>query len=251
LREVNQELDSFVYTASHDLRAPLRGIASFASFLEEDYLAKLDAQGRDYLNEIRKGAKKMSDLIDDLLALSRISRIKNPYEMVNINEMMTSVLERIKFDIQQHQATVIVQPNIPLICCDRIKMAEVFLNLVNNAIKFASKIPDQHPRVEITYARDRAHHKFAVKDNGIGIDPKYQKQIFGIFKRLHTDKEYEGTGAGLSIIHRVITDHGGDIWIDSELGKGATFYFTIPADLKPGEAGPSAGEAGEEDERRG
>ena len=234
LREVNQELDSFVYTASHDLRAPLRGIASFASFLEEDYKGKLDDQGRDYLNEIRKGATKMSDLIDDLLTLSRISRIKNPYEVVDIKELLAGVLGRIKFDIEQNQAQVVVPENIPPVCCDRIKMAEVFLNLINNAIKFSSKIPAQHPRVEVGYSSEGVFHRFSVKDNGIGIDPKYHKQIFGIFKRLHTDKEYEGTGAGLSIIKRVIDDHGGEIRIDSQVGAGATFYFTIPMDLKPG-----------------
>jgi len=242
LREVNQELDSFVYTASHDLRAPLRGIASFASFLEEDYREKLDEQGRDYINEIRKGAKKMNDLIEDLLTLSRISRIKNPYEVVNINQMITGVLERIKFDITHNKAEIIIQPNIPSICCDRIKMAEVFLNLINNAIKFSSKVPNQHPRIEVGYVPDGAYHKFFVKDNGIGIDPKYHSQVFGIFKRLHTDKEYEGTGAGLSIIKRVVDDHQGEIWIDSQLGKGATFYFKIPADLKPGEKPGQDGE---------
>lgn len=236
LREVNQELDRFVYTASHDLRAPLRGIASFATFLEEDYKQKLDATGKDYLEEIRKGATKMNALIEDLLTLSRISRIKNPYEMVDVRKLIDSVLDRIKFDIQQNRVEIVLPDQLPNICCDRIKMAEVFLNLVNNAIKFSSKEPQgDHPRVEIGYTAQGIDHVFFVKDNGIGIDPKYHEQIFGIFKRLHTDKEYEGTGAGLSIMKRIIDDHGGKVWIESQLGQGAKFCFTIPRDLKVGE----------------
>ncbi|MFH1359737.1 MAG: ATP-binding protein [Candidatus Omnitrophota bacterium] len=231
LKKVNQELDSFVYTASHDLRAPLRGIASFATFLEEDYKNKLDDEGKGYIDEIRKGATKMNALIEDLLSLSRISRIKNPYEDVPIRPLIDSVLERIKVDIQKEKVRLIIAENLPTVYCDRIKMAEVFLNLINNAIKFSSKNNKDHPQVEIGYMAEDDHHKFFVKDNGIGIDPKYHEQIFGIFKRLHTDKEYEGTGAGLSIIKRVIDDHHGKIWIESKLGQGAAFFFTIPKNL--------------------
>jgi signal transduction histidine kinase len=232
LEQVNKELDSFVYTASHDLRAPLRGISSFASFLEEDYKDKLDKEGKDYLREIREGTDRMNQLIEDLLMLSRISRIKNPYEDVNINELLTSVIKRIEFDIKEKKVDLRIQPDMPTIRCDRIKMNEVFLNLINNAIKFSAKNNKDNPKVEVGYALEEGNHKFYVKDNGIGIDPKYHSQLFGIFKRLHTAKEYEGTGAGLSIVKRVIDDHGGKVWIDSQEGKGATFYFTIPKDLK-------------------
>ncbi len=232
LREVNAELDSFVYTASHDLRAPLRGIASFASFLEEDYKDKLDEQGREYLEEIHKGAAKMDALIEDLLTLSRISRIKNPYEDVDMNQLIPDILDRIKFDIKQHNVEVQIQPNLPTVYCDRIKISEVFLNLINNGIKFSSKNVTERPRIEVGCVEEGEVYKFYVKDNGIGIDPRYHDQIFGIFKRLHTDKEYEGTGAGLSIVKRIVEDHGGRIWVESEVGKGACFYFTIPKDLK-------------------
>jgi len=225
---VNEELDSFVYTASHDLRAPLRAISSFATFLEEDYSDKLDDEGKDYLDEIKKGASKMSSLIDDLLQLSRISRIKNPYEDVNMKAMIEGVVDRIKFDIQEKKVELTIQENIPVVFCDKIKMQEVFLNLINNAIKFSSKNEKENPRVEIGCLEEGQNHKFFVKDNGIGIDPKHHSQIFGIFRRLHTDKEYEGTGAGLSIID----GHKGEIWIESEVGRGATFFFTIPKTLK-------------------
>jgi len=232
LKLVNQELDSFVYTASHDLRAPLRGIASFATFLEEDYKDKLDEQGKDYLNEIRKAATKMNDLIEDLLLLSRISRIKNPYEDVAINDIVNTVRERIKHDIKEKNVDLVISKSLPVVRCDRIKMTEVFQNFINNAIKFSSKNNKQRPRVEVGYVDEGDQHKFFIKDNGIGIDPKYHDQIFGIFKRLHTDKEYEGTGAGLSIIKRVIDDHQGKIWVESEVGHGATFCFTIPKNLE-------------------
>ncbi len=228
LENVNRELDNFSYTASHDLRAPLRAISSFASFLEEDYVDKLDDEGRDYLAEIRKGADRMSKLTEDLLALSRISRIKNPYENVNVNDLLNSIKQRIKTDIEENRVNLEIQEDIPIVKCDRIKIGEVFLNLINNAIKFSAKNNKENPRVQVGCIVNKEFYQFFVKDNGIGIDPKYHKQVFGIFKRLHTDREYEGTGAGLSIVKRVVDDHGGRIWIESGLGKGAVFYFTIP-----------------------
>ena len=235
LEEANRELDSFTHTVSHDLQAPLRGVASFAAFLEEDYKDKLDGEAQEYLKEIRGGTARMSNLIKDLLALSRISRIKNPFEKVDINELVEAVRKRIEFDINKHKVELRVQKNLPAIVCDRIKLTEVFLNLINNAIKFSSK-QEKPPVVEVSYYDDGQFHKFSVKDNGIGIDPKYHDQIFGIFKRLHTADEFEGSGAGLGIVKKVIDDHGGKVWVESEAGKGTTFLFTIPKDLKVSEA---------------
>ncbi len=232
LESVNKELDSFVYTASHDLRAPLRGISSFATFLKSGYQDKLDEKGVHYLNRISMGVQRMTQLIDDLLALSRISRQKNPFEVTNINDLLKAVLDRIEFDIQEHNVDIIIQKNIPEVNCDRIKMTEVFLNLINNGIKFSSKENSGNPKIEVGYEDDGEYHRFLVKDNGIGIEPQYHEQIFGIFKRLHDVSEYEGTGAGLSIVKRVIDDHQGRIWIESELGKGAAFCFTIPKDVE-------------------
>jgi len=232
LEKVNQELDSFVYTASHDLRAPLRGIASFAEFLKEDYNSKLDAEGQDYVDEIQKGAKRLTTLIEDLLTLSRISRIKNPYESVKTGELVAEIVERIKFDVQEHKVDLKVQPDMPAVYCDRIKIGEVFLNLINNAIKFSSKNTKENPRVEVGWTDDSDVYKFFVRDNGIGIDPKFHDQIFGIFKRLHTEKEYAGSGAGLSIVKRVVDDHLGKVWVESQPGQGSTFFFTVPKNLK-------------------
>jgi len=228
LEEANRELDNFVYTVSHDLRAPLRGIDGLADILEQDYAGKFDHQGKDYLTKIRKGAVRMKQLIDDLLTLSRISRIKNPYEDVDMNELVNSIISRIEFDIKQHKVELNIASNLPVMYCDRIKMQEVLLNLISNAIKFSSKNKDINPRVEVGYNDRNEAHEFYVKDNGIGIDKKYHEEIFGIYKRLHTQEEYEGTGAGLSIVKRIIDDHKGNIWIDSEPSKGAAFFFTIP-----------------------
>lgn len=232
LQKANKELDSFVYTVSHDLRAPLRGIASFSSFLEEDCKEKLGEEGRDHLKEIREGTNRMSKLIDDLLALSRISRIKNPFEDTDMNALVQSVIKQIEFDIKEKKVDLKIQADLPTVKCDGIKMKEVFLNLINNAVKFSSKNNKERPRVEVGCSDNAGFFEFFVKDNGIGIDPKYHEQIFEIFKRLHTVTEYSGTGAGLSIVKRIIDDHDGRIWIESESGKGACFYFTIPKDLK-------------------
>jgi len=232
LKKVNLELDSFVYTASHDLRAPLRGIASFASILKEDYEDKLDQEGVEYLDRINKGTQRLSHLIDDLLTLSRISRLETPYEKVEIVEILNDILARVEFDIKETKTEIVIQESMPTIMCNKTKLGEVFLNLVNNAIKFSSKNNVEGPRVEIGYKSTDKYHEFYVKDNGIGIDPEFHDQAFKLFQQLNKSKEYEGTGAGLSIVRRVIEDHEGEIRIDSDVGHGATFYFTIPKDLK-------------------
>jgi signal transduction histidine kinase len=232
LEKANKELDSFVYTASHDLRAPLRAISSFASFLEEDYKDKLDDEGKSNIKEIIDGASRMNKLIEDLLTLSRITRIQNPYEDVNINTLVTAVLKQIEFNLKEQNVDVKVLEYLPTVHCDRIKISTVFLNLISNAAKFSSKNNKEKPAVEVGFEDTDKAYKFFVKDNGIGIDPQYHKQIFGIFKRLHSAEEYDGTGAGLSIVKRIIDDHSGDIWVESEVGKGARFCFTIPKALE-------------------
>ena len=231
LKKVNLELDSFVYTASHDLRAPLRAISSFASFLEEDNEDQLDETGRDHLLEIRKGVGRITRLIDDLLMLSRMSRVQNPYENVDMNQLVKNAEDRIEFDFKEKGAEFYIPPNLPTVYCDCIKVEEVFVNLLDNAVKFSSK--NNHvPKVELGYRETKVEHEFHVADNGIGIEPRFHVQIFELFKRLHTQEEYEGTGAGLSIVKRIIEDHKGRIWVESELGKGAKFIFTIPKNLE-------------------
>lgn len=242
LEKVNKELDSFVYSASHDLRAPLRAISSFATFMEEDLGDRLDAVGSGHLSEIRKGVDRMNRLIEDLLVLSRVSRIKNPYEKVDMQLLIDGIKERLNFDIQKNNVDFRIQGRMPVIECDRIKFEMVFQNLINNAIKFSSKVEGRVPLVDVGYEDHGDSHAFYVRDNGIGIAKQYHDQIFAIFKRLHTEKEYEGTGAGLTIVKRIVDDHGGRVWVDSDLAQGATFYFEIPKNLVPS-AVPLKGEA--------
>ena len=234
LERVNLELDSFVYIASHDLRTPLRAIACFANFLQRDYFERLDDQGKDYLEEIMQSAVKMSQLIEDLLTLSRVSRVNNPYERVDLKALMASVAQRLDMDIRQTGAELRIQDGLPELFCDRIKMTEVLVNLVSNAVKFSSKREGTKPVVEVGWADRGEFYEIFVKDNGIGISPQYHGQIFDMFRRLHSNEEYEGTGAGLHIVKRVVEGHGGTVRVESELGQGAKFILLMPkADRAP------------------
>ena len=232
LEKVNRELDKFVHIASHDLRAPLRAIGSFASILQNNIREKLDPESADYLKEIILGTQRMSELLDDLLTLSRISKIANPFEAVDIRELIERVKKRLQMDIEQSNALIAIHEPMPVIHCDRIKMTEVFANLINNAIKHSSRIPGDRPKIEVGVTSQQDQHEFFAKDNGIGIDPQRHTQIFDMFKRLHGNDQYEGTGAGLYVVKTIVEAHGGKIWVESQVGQGAAFYFTVPKDLK-------------------
>lgn len=236
LEKVNKELDNFAHTVSHDIRSPLMGIMGYGTIIKSQYAGQFDERGQKAIDGILKGVNRLNAMIDDLLALTRLARVRNPYEHVDMGHLITTVLDRIEFKIKEHRAVVRVPDNLPLIYCDRIKIGEVFLNLVNNAIKFSSKNPHADPEVVIGYELVEGAHRFSVKDNGIGIAPENHEAVFEIFKRVDNHGEFEGTGAGLSIVQTVILDHGGKVWVESELGRGATFYFTIPDDLKPAKA---------------
>jgi signal transduction histidine kinase len=232
LETANFELDCFVYTVSHDLQAPLRAIDAYIHFIQEDALEKMNRQGKEYVEQIQKSVKSMQNLITDLLSLSRITRIKNPYTHCAIQEVIIKVVSRLQHDLQRTKSQLILPKDLPIIKCDAIKMTEVFANLFHNAIKFSSKNEEHLPRVELGYLEEKEQHHFWVKDNGIGIDPKFQNKIFLLFRKLHPDTEFEGTGAGLSIVKRIIEEHKGKIWVESEQGKGATFHFTVSKNLR-------------------
>ncbi|MEK9149240.1 MAG: ATP-binding protein, partial [Candidatus Desantisbacteria bacterium] len=202
---------------------------SFSQFLLEDYADKLDETGKDYLKRLSASANRMKSLIDDLLALSRISRIKNPYTSVDANKLVKEVLKQLKPIIEEKNVKVEIDDELPFIYCDEVKIKEVFHNLISNAVKYNVQ---KQPRIEIGIEERLvdgiSQSVFFVKDNGIGIEEKYFEEIFGIFKRLHLKDEYGGgTGAGLAIVKRVITDHGGHVWVKSTPGQGSTFYFSI------------------------
>lgn len=227
LQRANLELDSYIYMANHDLKTPLRNIFFHADFLEEDCREKLSENEKKYLFKIKESAKRMDKTIEGLFLFSRLSKIKSVREVVNVNELLDAVLKRIEFDIQRLNVKIIIQENMPIIFCYRIKMSEVFLNLISNAIQFSST-DRKNPEIHIGCDIKKDQIEFYVKDNGIGIDPQYHQRIFEVFEYLNSDGQYHGVGLGLSIAKRIIENHDGKIWVESALGKGATFYFSIP-----------------------
>ncbi len=231
LEKINQELDRFVHTVSHDIRSPLMGIAWYADFLKTHHYANLDKKGQDSINGVCRGVDRSNALINDLLALTRISRIRNPYQEVSTASMLEDLVATLDYKIKQNRVDLHIDSTMPTIICDPIKLKEVFLNLMTNAIKFSSGRPDVQPKVTITTLNHADHYEFIIKDNGIGIPPEHHEDIFAMFKRLDVSEKYEGTGAGLSIVKSVIDDHGGKVWVISEQGHGSEFHFTIPKKL--------------------
>lgn len=223
LKMVNQELESFTYTASHDLKEPLRGIETFSQFLLEDYQDRMDDDGKDYLKRIGAGAARMRNLIDDLLALSRVSRIHNPYESIDSGELVKDAVKRLKAVLEERGIRITVDDELPHVFCDTTKMKEVFYNLIANAMKYNDK---EDPSVEVGFKDGEA---FFVKDNGKGIEEEYIDSVFQPFKRGAAAKRNDGgSGVGLALVKKIIEEHGGRIWVESTVGKGSTFCFTLP-----------------------
>lgn len=228
LKAAQKEMDEYTYVISHDLKEPLRGIDAFSKFLVDDYAGKFDEEGRHRLDVIRQSALRMQRLINDLLKFSRMGQQKMPMAPVGLNAMLMHVRVNLQYALDAKKADLHVD-KLPTVVCDATAMTEVFHNLISNAIKYNDK-PD--PVVEVG-CEERANaesgapeYLFWVRDNGVGIKPEYYEKIFQIFQRLHRDAE--GTGIGLTIVKRVVEWHGGRIWVESEVGKGTTFYFTLP-----------------------
>lgn len=220
-----REMDDFLHVVSHDLKEPLRAVEAFAGFLLEDYAPFLDEQGKRYTQFLKSSAVRMKDLIHDLLALASISRKCPNLQRVDLNEVVEQAINDLAYAIEQKQAQVHRTGLLPTVVADRTRMGELFKNLLSNAIKFNTASP---PQVEIAVEEQEGLYLFSVKDNGIGIDPRYHEQIFGLFERLHRQEEFEGSGAGLAICKKVIESGGGRIWVESEPGKGSTFFFSLP-----------------------
>ena len=220
------ELDAFTYSVSHDLKEPLRALEAFSQFMLEDCADRLDEQGREYLLRLANAAVRMKKLIDDLLTLSRASRESRRRTQVDVGRLVRDVVERMSSTVEGRGATVAVEDGLPDVLADPPRVEEVFANLLGNALKFNES---KRPSVKIgVRAIEGGMAAFYVQDNGIGIDPQYHERIFGIFQRLHRREEYEGTGAGLAIVKRLVKIFGGRTWVESELGAGATFLFTLP-----------------------
>lgn len=222
---VNKELESFSYSVSHDLRAPLRAIDGFSRALLEEHSKHLDPEGQRLLGMIRTGTKQMGRLIDDLLVFSRISR--KVLEKSNVE--MTGLARAVMYELLQLEPDRSVEVTIDHLAAaqgDHALMRQVFTNLISNALKFTRQQPK--PAVEIGWYRDGNEDIYSVRDNGVGFDMRYVNTLFGIFQRLHRAEEFEGTGAGLAIVQRIIHRHGGRIWAEGKVNEGATFYFALP-----------------------
>lgn len=237
LEATNKELESFSYSVSHDLRAPLRGIDGFSQALLEDYAGRLDAQGKEHLDRVRLGVQRMGGLIDDLLNLSRITRAEMRSERVDLSQMAQSIADELRKTQPEREADFAIRPKME-VKGDPELMRIALENLLSNSWKFTSKQP--RTRIEFGRMADNGHSVFFVKDNGAGFDSAYSKRLFGAFQRLHSNSDFPGTGIGLATVQRVIRRHGGKVWAESEVGQGATFFFTVLSG--PGKLGASRDE---------
>lgn len=223
---VNKELEAFSYSVSHDLRAPLRAIDGYASMVDEDYRQFLDDEGRRLLDNIQQNARKMSSLIDDLLAFSRLGKKVLQKRELNMNELFEGVL--IDFGKSQKHHAEITTDELHPVMGDYSLMHQVMINLLSNAVKYSSK--KLQPKVHVTSQRMGNEVIYTVTDNGVGFDMKYAHKLFGVFQRLHTFEEFEGTGVGLATVQRIVARHGGRIWAESEIDKGSAFHVSLPAE---------------------
>ncbi len=222
----NEDLERYAYVASHDLQEPVRTVVSHVQLLERQYRGRLDEDADEILGYIVEGGLRMQGLVQDLLLLSRVGTKKRPFSLVDCEQVIRDVLRDHRHLIRETGAVVTHDP-LPVVCGDPAEITLVFTHLLENAIKFRSGEP---PRIRIAAEREDGRWRFAVADNGIGIEPEYFDRIFVLFQRLHTREHYQGTGVGLPICKKVVERHGGRIWVASEFGRGTTFFFTLPGD---------------------
>jgi light-regulated signal transduction histidine kinase (bacteriophytochrome) len=220
----NEELDGFVYSISHDLKAPLRGLSGYATILLEDYQDSLDENGKRYLARIGDLSDKMSEMITGLLEYYRAGRIIEPLEIVDLNEVASGVLGRYRPEINAKRIQIIVV-KLPKVLCERQKIAQLFSNLIDNAIKFSG---DDEPFIKIGCNDCGLEYVISVEDNGIGFDTAHNNEAFKMFGHLDLDGNAKGTGIGLSIAKKIVEMHGGRMWVESEPGAGSVFYFSLP-----------------------
>ena len=225
LEASNERLEQFAYAASHDLQEPLRMVSSYLSLIERRYGDDLDADGEEFIAYAVDGADRMREMIDGLLAYSRVDTQGEPLEPVDLNAVFEGAVENLQMKIEESGAEISVEP-LPRVRGDGSQLQQVFQNLLSNAIEYSG---DEPPQIHVS--AERAHSKWvvSVEDEGIGIDPADQDRVFEVFERLHSRDEYDGTGIGLALCQRIIERHDGRIWVDSEPGEGTTFSFTLPA----------------------
>ena len=224
LKRSNAELEQFAYVASHDLQEPLRMVASYTQLLSRRYDAKFDKDGREFMSYIVDGATRMKQLIEDLLAYSRVGTKGQEFRPVPLEVPLRRALFNLRAGVEEAGAAVTYDP-LPTVSGDEVQLGQLLQNLIGNALKFRS---NSVPRVHIAVAEKDSEFQFEVRDNGIGIEPQYYQRIFMVFQRLHNKGEYPGTGIGLAICKKVVERHGGRIWVESKPNEGSTFYFTLP-----------------------
>lgn len=225
LERSNKELENFAYVASHDLQEPLRKIGSFTELLARKYQDKLDDKAGAYISYIVDGAHRMQILINDLLSFSRVTTKGREFTAVDCNAILARVQQDVEFAVKEKDASLSVA-QLPTVIADEVQLGQVFQNLIANALKYCEV--GRRPEIRILAKKNGTEWVFSVSDNGIGIDPPHFERIFQLFQRLHTREEYSGTGIGLALCKKIIERHGGNIWVESAVGKGSTFFFTIP-----------------------
>lgn len=225
LEAANKELEAFSYSVSHDLRAPLRAINGFARIVAEDFGPQLPADAQDYLRDIQAATQQMGRLVDDLLAFARLSRQPLTKQTLTTKTIVQHCLNTIRSDVGAQSAEVLID-ELPSCQADPALLKQVWLNLLSNALKYSAKRPN--PQIHIGCEQKENELIFWIRDNGVGFDMRYAQKLFGVFQRLHRAEEYEGTGVGLAIVERIVHRHGGRIWAEAELNRGATFYFSLP-----------------------
>ncbi len=223
----NLQLENFAYIASHDMKEPLRMIGNFSQLLRRRHLDKLDAEGKEFVHYIFEGAKNMNRLINDILSYSRVNTDEYTYDRIHLMDFIYNILHNLKASILENKGEIIVGEQMPeYIVANKTTYSQLFQNLISNALKFHQK--GKAPLIKIEAEERGNSYLFSISDNGIGIAPEYHERIFILFKKLHNKVEYTGTGIGLALCKKIVEKHSGEMWVESEPGQGATFYFTLP-----------------------
>jgi signal transduction histidine kinase len=227
LKAASEELDAFVHSISHDLRAPLRAIGGFAAALEEDFGAQLEPEARDYLRRVCGGVERMTQMLEELLQLSRLTRGDMCYEQTDLGAIAASVVDALKARAPERKVEFLLAPDMPATRCDARLMRVALEKLLDNAFKFTARADP--PCIRFGCAKVQGELLFSIQDNGVGFDSANAGRLFAPFVRLHAASEFAGSGIGLATVRRIIQRHGGRVWAESTPGKGASFYFTLPA----------------------